>query len=358
MMNKQSLPQRISKSIAIVALSLFLASCFGGGVEKVFADYQTRIERLSDVAPVPEELPNFPLQPGISDVRQDIPEGNIGLLASMRLNRCRAGQLIAQRNSSMGRVQSVQARVLYEIEMIPALKECLQLPEVAESNMAATLELALAEKIEHLPLWIDRFWSSEPAVRDTFRPARDTLSVKESTNIAEVIAALNYFTTLFTEVQATPEQNHVNKGEWQLHMQTLGTSRAIPELLRTQQHVVAWLAALNQQLSGAAEALGCSANMPEQYRPQNAEYMQNILNSMWIEQLQPALARWDRYQRQINSVLPQILAQVSASEWHSYLIEISDEQSLAAKNRILAREHAERWQEFLASCQLEVTPAT
>lgn len=355
---KQSLPQRIIKSIGIIALCALLSSCFSSDIDNVFDDYQNRLQRLLG-QPAPDTvMPLVPRQPGISDVRQDIPESTIGLFESMRLNECRAGQLIAQRNSSLGRVQSVQARVLYELEMIPALADCLQHPEIAESNLGNALAISLAEKIDNLPLWIDRFWTSEPAIRDTFRPSRNTAAVDEPSNFQASLAALNYFSSLFSGVIANPENITVNQEEWQLHMQALGTGNAIPELLRTQQHVVGWLTALNDQLADGANALGCEnntgINSGRSFTPQNAHYMQNVLNTVWIGRLQPALARWDNEYRQLTSTMKNIQSQVISTDWQHYLTALVGEDSFAAENRQLARLHAEKWQVFLAACNLEV----
>ncbi len=352
---KQSLPQRIMKSTVVIALSIFLSGCFANDVDKVFADYQKRMQRLLDEPAVEPEMPIIPRQPGVSDVRQNIPEGNISLLESMRLNQCRAGQLIAQRNSSLGRVQSVQARVLYEIEMIPALTECLQNPDIAESSLGEALALNLQEKISNLPLWIDRFWSSEPAIRDTFRPGRSVRDINANSNIQESLAALNYFASFFAEIADNPHTISLDRNEWQRHMEALGNGRAIPELLRTQQHVAGWLVAVTEQLATGAQALGCKDDNSNRLAPpQNAEYMQNVLNAVWIQKLQPALARWDNEYRQVNETLQRITPQVQSAEWHAYLIELFGNDSYIAQTRQLAREHAEEWQAFLSACELNV----
>lgn len=355
---KQSLPQRIIKSIVIITLSAFLSGCFGSDVNKVFEDYQNRVQRLLAEPAVAPEIPQVPRQPGVSDVRQDIPEGSIGLFESMRLNQCRAGQLIAQRNSSLGRVQSVQARVLYEIEMIPALADCLQNTDIAESNLAEALTLSLEEKINNLPLWIDRFWTSEPAIRDTFRPGRNLRAVDAQSNLQKSLAALDYFSNLFAGILADPEKIALDQNEWQLHMEALGTGKSIPELLRTQQHVAGWLNALNEQLAAGANALNCVSNSEtssgRSFTPQNAEYMQNVLNAVWIERLQPALARWDNEYRQVASTTINIQSQVISSDWNEYLTALLGEESFGVKSRQLARVHAEEWQAFLAACNLEV----
>lgn len=352
---KQSLPQRIMKSTVIIALSIFLSGCFANDVDKVFADYQKRMQRLLEEPAIEPEMPVIPRQPGVSDVRQNIPEGNISLLESMRLNQCRAGQLIAQRNSSLGRVQSVQARVLYEIEMIPALAECLQNPNIAESSLGEALTINLQEKITNLPLWIDRFWTSDPAIRDTFRPGRSVRDIDTNSNMQESLAALNYFASLFTDIVEDPHNIILERDEWQRHMEALGTGRSIPELLRTQQHVVGWLDAVTNQLASGARALGCTeSNQNRSTPPQNAEYMQNVLNAVWIQKLQPALARWDNEYRQIDVTLQRITPQIQSTEWREYLNKILGDNSHAVLSRQLAREHAEEWQAFLAACELNV----
>jgi len=365
--NVQSVPQQTSKStpkapvkywlLGVLLLIVFgvlggkIVSYFQADIGDVFSDYQQRIARLLNTTPVPKVTPLLAEQPRINQVQLPIPESSISLLNSQRLNRCKAGQLIAERNSSLGRVQPVHARVRYEIEMINALKQCLADEQIKNSSLVPLLEQGLAEKIDYLPLWINRFWTSESAVRDTFRPGRTARQTHEQAMSTDAIAALFYFSTLFDDLLADPFSRQINAEEWLRNVKILAQHQSIPSLLRSQQHIQGWLVALNQQLDGAAQALQC----PER-QPNAAEYMQNVLHSVWIAELQPALAAWEIEYRELQNALNHILPQIQSEAWQSYLAFWFSENNLAATNQRLIREHAELWQDFLSACGFSVQP--
>lgn len=365
--NLQSVPQQAGKSTPKAPVRYWLLGVFflivggvlGGkiigylqaDVSDVFSDYQQRIARLLNTKTIPEVMPTVAEQPRINQVQLPIPESSISLLNSQRLNRCRAGQLIAERNSSLGRVQPVQARVRYEIEMINALKQCLADEQIQNSNLVPLLEQGLAEKIDYLPLWINRFWTSEAAVRDTLRPGRIARQTNELATSAEAIAALNYFSTLFNDLLNDPFARQINSAEWLQNIEVLAQQQTIPSLLRSQQHIQGWLVAINQQLDGAANTLQC----PER-TPPSAEYMQNVLHSVWIAELQPALAAWEIEFREVQSAVTRIVPQVQSVAWRNYLDSWFNESNFAATNQQLTREHAQLWQVFLHQCELSVAP--
>lgn len=350
---RKSTPQAAAKHwlglLAVLLILGFLGNVllqrFNTDINDTFADYQNRIARLLSAERIPNQVPRFAEQPRINQVMLPIPEGSIGLINSQRLNRCRAGQLIANRNSSLGRVQPTHARVRYEIDMISALSECLADEAIQETSLVPLLEQALHEKITYLPLWISRFWSSEAVIRDTLRPGRNARSIHNEYDSTASIAALNYFSHLFAELLANPFAAQIDSEQWQQHIQVLGTQDTIPSLLRSQQASVGWLTTLNEQLENAGEQLQCQRRVPV-----NAEYLQNVLHSIWIAQLQPALAQWEAEQRALNDALSRIETQVKSDAWRQYLSELHGYNSLANEVQQLTRAHAMSWQKFLNNC--------
>lgn len=328
---------------------LILTACTRA-VDHHFDDYQGRLARLLDTDIPTAPLPENPRMPRTQSVQQAIPEFSIGLLASTRLNRCRAGALVAERNSSLGRVQSVDARLLYEIRMIDALQDCLNSPVAESDDLREILESALAHKIDTLPLWIDRFLTSDDVIRSRLRVSRSPLTL-DGTDPAEAsIAALTYFADVFAALNADPKGYQVDPSAWTSHMRTLGQQDFLSDLWRTQQVVQQGLITSNELLENAAQRVGCA----RVGTPREAEYLQNVMMNFWIEGLQGQLARLQGYQHQISRELERLTAHVLHPEWTAYIESLVGTDSIAERNRALTREHAELWQVFLEQCDLRI----
>ena len=89
---------------------------------------------------VATERPEFPQPPRVQVPREAIPEFTISFSGKPRDSIVvGAGQLIAERNSSLGRVQPPNARLRHELAMLTALPECLQDAHIADSSIASEL---------------------------------------------------------------------------------------------------------------------------------------------------------------------------------------------------------------------------
>ncbi|MCH8500385.1 MAG: DUF3080 domain-containing protein [Aliidiomarina sp.] len=353
-----SVTQKLSlRTALLLCFTVLLVGGCSRSSSSALSEYQARIARLTDSETVPVQRPNFERLPRVQESRSEIPEYTISLVASQRLNRCRAGQLIADRNSSLGRVQPPHLRLRHEIEMLIALPECLADADVASQSIAAELATAITHKQETLPLWTQRLLTTEPILRDALRPGRKVLGPEEMAGAQETLAALDnilYVLAAIDEYLDEPSQTDVlddlNLAEyWQPSWQALGQSDFLPRYWRSQQHALGAMRALNLQLAGAEQALRCSATRT----PVEAEYLHTVMLNFWIAELQPMFAHWNSLQQQLTVRLQQLQSFYESSAWLDYFEHLIGEQSYAAQLQREVRIHAEHWQSLLASCQLD-----
>lgn len=353
-----SVTQKLNLRTALLlcVAALMLSACSRTS-SSALSDYQGRIARLTDSDVVPVELPRFERLPRVQESRSEIPEYTISLVTSQRLNRCRAGQLIADRNSSLGRVQPPHLRVRHEIEMLIALPECLADTDVASPSIAAELAAAISHKQETLPLWTQRLVTAETILRDTLRPGRNLLAPDDMGGAQESLAALDNILYVLAAIDDYIQQpshtetlGDLNLADfWQPSWQVLGQSDFLPRYWRSQQHALGAMRALNQQLAGAEQALRCSATRT----PLEAEYLHTVMLNFWIAELQPMFARWDGFQQQLTVRLRQLQSYYESPAWQDYFDRLVGDQSYAAQLQREVRIHAEYWQQLLAACQLD-----
>ena len=329
--------------------SLVLSGCSDrSGLESTWQTYQTRLSNLLDEPATSPALSPMPIMPRSGELRIEIDRLSINLLDSFRLERCRLGQVVAERNSALGKIQSTSARLRYEIDSMSAIQECLASGEIDDARIETMLHDALAHKRETLPLYIDQLLTRSDEFRHSLRASPNTHSVTEAGDFEGTLAALTYLDTLF-ETALEGETVNINLTPYNRHLQTLAQSDFLPRHWRTMQHNAAWLASLNNLLVDGGNKVGCH---PPSI-PQKAEYLYNVMMSLFAGEIQPALARWTSYHNELVPILASLQQKSMQDEWRAYVDELIAEGSHADQVAHYTLRHAHLWQEVLAQCQMQ-----
>ena len=342
---------RTSALVGATALlaSLVLSGCSDrSGLESTWQTYQTQLSNLLDEPATSPALSPMPIMPRSGELRIEIDRLSINLLDSFRLERCRLGQVVAERNSALGKIQSTSARLRYEIDSMSAIQECLTSGEIDDARIETMLHDALAHKRETLPLYIDQLLTRSEEFRHSLRASSNTHSVTETGDFEGTLAALTYLDTLFQSA-LEGETANINLTPYNRHLQTLAQSDFLPRHWRTMQHNAAWLANLNKMLVDGGDKVGCH---PPSI-PQKAEYLHNVMMSLFAGEIQPALARWTSYHNELTPVLASLQQKSVQGEWRTYVDELIAEGSHADQVAHYTLRHAHLWQEVLAQCQMQ-----
>jgi hypothetical protein len=131
---------------ALLALGLAVTACSGDAVERRLDDYATRVERVTGVEPAADPGPSVPPPPGPRERILEVEELRIGLFASFSLDRCDLGELVAERNSGLGRTAGWSQRLGYELRFLDRAERCLEELDPA-SERDATLHERLSEAV-------------------------------------------------------------------------------------------------------------------------------------------------------------------------------------------------------------------
>lgn len=270
--------------------------------------------------------------PRSSDLRQEIDRISIGLLDSMQLDKCRAGELVAQRNSALGKMQSPSARLRYELDSLTALAECRQ-SSVAEDERIDNL---LAEAIEHkqktLPHYIDRALATGDEIRHALRPAVQMLPRQQDNHAAAITALGDVTQTLSTALSAPAVA--INIERYNRQFQTLAQSDFFPQYWRTQIRTKAWMQRLNQTIADFNQSADCNADW---------QHARQTFN----DELRPLLAKWQEYRTQITPQLESLHRLSKQPEWQAYLDELI---ALGEQSAEHVQAHSDAWQTITENC--------
>jgi len=147
------LPRLPSLLLCLSLLStLLLVSCARS--DSLLSDYTTRLARSLQVdrPPIPEGDP--PVLPRLRELRQPLTESSINLLDFLALGSCELQGVIAERNSSLGRLATPTTRLVHELEFLDLADDCVaSLPE-DEADLIEELQAVIATKERELPIVI------------------------------------------------------------------------------------------------------------------------------------------------------------------------------------------------------------
>lgn len=133
-------------------MTLLLGACGAGPTENRLQDYQARLQRTLQLELEPSsrlELQRFPRP---RELTAPSTPDTIGLIELWSLRDCALHGLIAEKNSSLGRVALPSTQLFHELDFLRLLPVCLQQLDASGDEELAKLLLQVGEtKRERLP---------------------------------------------------------------------------------------------------------------------------------------------------------------------------------------------------------------
>jgi hypothetical protein len=115
-------------------------------------DYEARLFRTLDIASTDAPKPTYSRFPAQPSLARDTPRETIDILDLWSLRECALHGVLAQRNSSLGRVAQPSTRMFYELEFLRLAPACIDsLIQEGKEDLAATLNDVRARKEAQLP---------------------------------------------------------------------------------------------------------------------------------------------------------------------------------------------------------------
>lgn len=281
----------LSRRLSVVALaSLLAAGCSDAGRSNaLLVDYQRELaSRLGVEAPEPQPPNNIGAFPERRERLLEIPETREGMLNVYALRECHITTLVAERNSTLGRVAPASQRWRYELELWRRLDTCLagDIPErLAEADLER-LERLAEIKTDQLPAasWNALFDSDEWT--KSFSRVSSTLPPDEVPPPSAQREALAFLHDLVLHLFKPEQQPDIEALE--SHLQALRSRPYTAELLRT-------LLLAEQRLDEASALLKPALTRHDGCTGQAAglnEAKSTVKLDAWLSSLEQAAQDW------------------------------------------------------------------
>lgn len=300
-------------------------------------------ERLANVLGVSsaEITPLPPVTiPARRDFFQPLPRLSLGLLESYQLRQCGLFNLVAAKNSQLGKVQDAFHDLDYQISLLRTLNSCLT--NFSLSDIERTkLEQIYAQKWHHLQRHLDNLLLTSSAMQKQLT-ASDWLDIKSKNQIAPVSDVFNTLNELYDiPYQAVSRLPNVNLVD---HQEEIEKSRLVGRLYYSLASTTLWLSETTRMLESNQSIILCGKNRDTtQFR-----YLNNVFQLIYVKEVQPYLAYLDSTYQRLNAGIELIETRMDLHGETYGLIEV---HSTFRKKTL---EHVKFWQGLFKRCNVSV----
>ncbi|MCV6590872.1 MAG: DUF3080 domain-containing protein [Marinobacterium sp.] len=346
---------RIANTLVMCLLSLLLAGCSPPAGQALLEDYLYRLGNASQTD-IDQDLNTLPPVMAYPPRRQrlaPVTELREGLLDTLNLGACNLLPLVAERNSSLGRVMPVSQTLMYELRFYSRLHDCRLRPEIISNNeLHEQLEEIFRVKQRNLSAVVWNAIYNSKEMEAAFALGATPLSPDEQSTLTPVLQSLQRLAQLNTLSRQAPP--------WQPPAY-LASLESDYEVLHRNHFGAQWLSSirlLTETLQRAAQALETRLNgraLCPQGRPTpQAKILHNVFQKYYAGQVQPYMATIHRSGAQWLQQHEQLLAAlIERQRLASYEAAVLSREGALWQSYIRARDrHTQAWQTQLRQCGL------
>jgi hypothetical protein len=306
----------------------------------VFQKYHQRLATVLEVSASTIEESAAVTIPDKRVLFHDLPRVSLGLLESYQLRQCGLFNLIAQKNSPLGKVQDSFYDFDYQTSLLRTLHGCLTHHALSKEDQSK-LNDVYTQKWEHFPTHLDNLLLTSDAMRKQLT-ASQWLSINAK---AQVVSVRSAFLTL-EEMYLTPPMVVSRLPDVALvnYQEEIEKTRLIGRLYYTLTNVSLWLKQTTEMLKTNQDKIVCGKNRDTT----TLRYLRNVFQSVYVKQVQPYMAYLDSTYQQLDSGIRLVEVRMKA-HGHDYGMT-----SMHQEFRNQTLEHVQFWQQLFKRCGVRI----
>ncbi|MCA1767191.1 MAG: DUF3080 domain-containing protein, partial [Idiomarina sp.] len=274
----------IFRSFGYVLVALGLSACSDDpGLTEYADELHSQVHSALNLPMQSIQAPKPQLQyPAKRALSKDIERTSMGLLDSLQLNHCQLGQLIAENNSSLGRLKDGFSRYHADLTMVEALNNCIDHPESVD--VKDKLKKALVHKKSQLNNSLANAFAHDDAIRKALSIGNNSLPKIHVTEYNYAVNALERFTRILERWNYTKEAD--DPAELIKMLGRLERSSYLPDLFRTMLDYSYKLERITALLPEIPHSVYCENDQV----PDKALTLKKAFNSVYIQEMQGDIA--------------------------------------------------------------------
>ncbi len=346
----------------MVLLVVALSGCGRDSPEATLEDYLERVSNTVDIEPDSgnpyQHLRAFPARRDRILVLEEL---RAGLLESLDFSQCGLLPLIAERNSSLGKVMKPSTELSYELRFFERLEPChrsYSAKSVVEGDdFGRLLEETFRIKSANLEkvIWNGLFTSE--ALERNFSLSREPIPLLGNQGYGDSLRALESLQKLIDSID-----DYRHNGQFRLPAQLQNLEQRYFALHSSEygSQLIKSLALLTHYLNLTADSL----ERAQQRRPlcfnktpsAKAKILNNVFFKYYAGKVQPYMARVQRegepWLQRINALLDPHRLPVPAGvqQYRQQMLDMSAENGLWPRYQRAIKRHTKAWQQVLTQC--------
>ncbi|WP_135383999.1 DUF3080 domain-containing protein [Vibrio tasmaniensis] len=317
----------------LLCLTMVLAGCFDDSPQNYFDDYQTKIANVQETDEIQEdwELNSLPRK---RELFIEVPSLSIGLIDSYQLRQCGLFNLIAERNSVLGKVADEFRNYDYQVALLEGVGQCLSNNEL-DPEIVELLREIEQQKLAQFPLHQWNLIYASEAMQSQMRGSQ-WLRADIGEQVRQTSDALEHINQALNTPLVSGKTTEVQEG--------LEKSSTLGDLYYSLSRASAELDTITQQLTTFDANIICG----KQRDTTKFRYLNNVFEQQYIDKVQPYMAQLDGYYQHLA---PQLAMFDAQPERHSYHFPIKDAHQAF---RSSTRRHVDYWQQLFKRCGRKV----
>ena len=263
-----------------------------------------------------------------------MPSLSIGLIDSYQLRQCGLFNLIAERNSVLGKVADEFRNYDYQVALLAGVGKCLSASEL-DSEIVELLKEIEQQKLTQFPLHQWNLIYASDAMQSQMRGSQ-WLRADIGDQVRQTSGALEHLNQALNAPLVSGKTTEVQE--------ILEKSSTLGDLYYSLARASAELDSITQQLTTFDASIICG----KQRDTTKFRYLNNVFELQYIGKVQPYMAQLDGYYQQVAPQLGMFDAQ---PELHSYYFPIQDAHQAF---RSSTRRHVDYWQTLFKRCGRKV----
>lgn len=320
----------VFKRLLVVSFSISTLGCWSDETPAdIFDDYLTRVARVQNEKPLNGEF-EFDNLPRKRELFLTIPSVSLGLLDSYQLRQCGLFNLIAEKNSVLGKVADEFRNYDYQVALLEGIGKCLASSDL-NVDVYKLLESIEQQKIAQFPKHQWNLIFASQAMQTQLR-SRQWLPKGTSAQVNDVADALRY---LEHSLEAPLSTIPVVKIQEVLEKQPV-----LGDLRYSLANAAFQLTQITEQLERYDHKILCG----KQRDLTRFRHLNNVFEQQFVARVQPYMAQLDGYYQQVSSRLSIFKPQPTL---HPYVFPLEESHKAF---RLATLQHVDYWKQLFQRC--------